>query len=133
MSTLRELGAQLRAGRQARGESQATTAAALGVTRQWLARVESGTGNPDLRQLFGLCNHLGLHLSAVASPAQAAADPPSTENPGPTVPAQFKPRPGAAPEVDLDLLLATFSEAGAGAQPMTPWPSTPTTEQAARG
>lgn len=81
MSTLRELGAQLRSRRRERGESQEATAAAVGVTRQWLARVEAGTGNPDLRQLFALCDHLDLHLTASPS-ARAATKRSQTERVG---------------------------------------------------
>jgi transcriptional regulator with XRE-family HTH domain len=57
------------------------TAAALGVTGQWLARVELGTGNPDLRQVFALCDHLGLHLTALPSGSPAAAPVPGTVAP----------------------------------------------------
>lgn len=78
MTTPRELGALLRSRRRAVGESQQVTAAALGVTRQWLARVELGTGNPDLRQVFALCDHLGLHLTASPSGSPVAAVPETT-------------------------------------------------------
>jgi transcriptional regulator with XRE-family HTH domain len=76
MSTPRELGALLRSRRREQGESQGEVAAALGVTRQWLARVEAGTGNPDLRQLFALCDHLGLQLTALPSAPSVATEPP---------------------------------------------------------
>lgn len=127
MSTLRALGAQLRSGRQAQGESQTETAAALGMSRQWLARVESGTGNPDLRQLFALCDHLGLHLLARPNHTETVAPGDETEAGAtrPAVPAQFKASPGMAPDVDLDALLATFSGGRERTHRITASPGTP--------
>jgi transcriptional regulator with XRE-family HTH domain len=117
--TPREFGAHLRAARLLLGESQSQTAGALGVTRQWLTRVEAGTGNPSLRQVFALCDHLGVDLAVIdrtvdrsvvgSRRADREADDTGARN--------------AA--VDLDVLLAGFTTpavapptpAGSGGEP----------------
>lgn len=147
MATLRELGAQLRSQRKARGETQQRTAAALGVTRQWLARVEAGTGNPDLRQLLTLCEHLGLDLTALPPgmplatttrpgikdqhptrtgtaderPAPSEDHPGSRESPGerPPPPEEHE-RTVLSPQVDLDELLKGFTDPGTRPAPDPP-------------
>jgi transcriptional regulator with XRE-family HTH domain len=63
MSDLEQLGKQLRRRRQGLGATQVEVARLMGVARQWLARVEAGTGNPDLRQLLRLCEVLDAALS----------------------------------------------------------------------
>jgi len=65
MSELERLGKQFRRRRQELGATQEAVAVRVGVSRQWLARVEAGTGNPDLHQLLRLCEVLDttLHLT----------------------------------------------------------------------
>jgi transcriptional regulator with XRE-family HTH domain len=74
MSTSRELGAQIRDRRRTANESQHDVATALGTSRQWLARIEAGTGNPDLRQLLALCDHLDLDLVALPASSRMNRD-----------------------------------------------------------
>lgn len=85
MQGQQQLGRTFRRRRQELAATQVDVARAVGVTRQWLARVESGTGNPDLLQLLRLCEVLDLSLTAVpqkglrgtepAAPARRAARP----------------------------------------------------------
>jgi len=58
-----QLGGLLRRRRQELGATQLEVAEAMGVTRQWLVRVEAGTGNPDLHQVLRLCEVLDLMLT----------------------------------------------------------------------
>ena len=70
---LKQLGGHLRRRRQEIGATQLEVAQRLGVTRQWLVRVEAGTGNPDLRQVLRLCEVLDLSLTV--SPVVALRTP----------------------------------------------------------
>lgn len=110
MTTPRELGSHFRAARQRAGETQHETAVSLGVTRQWLVRVEAGTGNPDLRQVLALCDHLGVHLTLLGAGrdrSQGRADAETGSTPVAT---------SVGGDVDLDALLASFTRgAGSGA------------------
>jgi hypothetical protein len=91
-------------------------AVALGVTRQWVARVEAGTGNPDVRQLVALCEQLGLQLTLARVGAARAGKRPASVRSSRSTPARparavppSVPRGGSSPDVDLDQLLAGFT------------------------
>ncbi|WP_299577551.1 helix-turn-helix transcriptional regulator [uncultured Williamsia sp.] len=57
---LRRLGEKLRQARLARGETQQQTAAAVGIHRTHLSRIEGGGENITLRTLWAFADHLGV-------------------------------------------------------------------------
>jgi HTH-type transcriptional regulator / antitoxin HipB len=59
----REVGAQLRHAREQLGLTQLEVATSAGVQRPWLARLESGRGNPTLSSLFAVLGALGMGLN----------------------------------------------------------------------
>ncbi len=59
-SDLRRLGARLRELRLAAGETQAQTAAALGMIRTYLSEIEGGRKNITLDTLFSLAQHFAV-------------------------------------------------------------------------
>lgn len=74
LTTVRDVGAAVRAARRASGWSQQTVADRAGVPRQWLSRLETGS-NPaaELRKLLDVLAVLGLALEV------AAAEPPADD------------------------------------------------------
>ncbi|WP_448151382.1 helix-turn-helix domain-containing protein [Labrys miyagiensis] len=70
-----ELGARIKA---LRGEMHLTIdqlAAASGVSRAMISRIERGESSATAQLLNRLCNGLGVSLSALFAPAQSAASP----------------------------------------------------------
>jgi transcriptional regulator with XRE-family HTH domain len=88
-----ELGVALRAARSRQRRTQREVAAAAGVERSWLARLEGGAENPTFAKLVAVTSALGLHLEVVESAASIADGPRKLREP-----------------VDLDVLLARFDE-----------------------
>jgi transcriptional regulator with XRE-family HTH domain len=70
-----DLGKQFRRRRQELGATQEAVAVRVGASRQWLARVEAGTGNPDLHQLLRLCEVLDLTLHLTPREGLRGASP----------------------------------------------------------
>ncbi|MBA5846287.1 MULTISPECIES: helix-turn-helix transcriptional regulator [Gordonia] len=64
---LRAVGLGLRALRQLRGETQAETATAIGVSRQYVSEVEGGR-NITLDLVFRFSAHFGVPPSAIVEP-----------------------------------------------------------------
>ena len=60
MKDLSCFASQIRAARKARGESQSDVARRLGVSQQWVSRLESGRGG--LGQAVEICKAYGLRL-----------------------------------------------------------------------
>ncbi len=77
LTTVRDLGAAVRAARRAAGLSQAALAARADVSRQWLSRLETGS-NPgaELRKVLDVLTVLGLAVSLTPSqPPRLESDP----------------------------------------------------------
>jgi transcriptional regulator with XRE-family HTH domain len=60
---LRRFGMRLKELRNKKGWSQATLAAKLGVTREYLARLEGGQHDPPLSTVEHLAKILGVRIS----------------------------------------------------------------------
>ena len=75
LTTVRDLGAALRAARQASGLSQESLAERAGVSRPWLSRLETGA-NPgaELRKVLDVLNALGLAVELGSWPSPAEGD-----------------------------------------------------------
>lgn len=70
--TVRELGAQVRAARRARGMTQADLANRLRVSRDWVVRLEQGSPRLETQKVLDALSVLGLTLEvADTSPARA--------------------------------------------------------------
>lgn len=69
LTTVRDLGAAVRAARRATGLSQETLSERAGVSRPWLSRLETGA-NPgaELRKVLDVLNVLGLAVTLGPSP-----------------------------------------------------------------
>lgn len=61
---LSRVGARLRALRQSAGETQAETAAAIGISRQYLAKAESGA-NITIEVVYRFATHFGVSAASV--------------------------------------------------------------------
>lgn len=59
----RDLGAAIRAAREARGLTQEQVAAAMGVSHQWISEVERGKPNARLGAVLAIAQGLGLSLT----------------------------------------------------------------------
>lgn len=68
MTTLQEIGAQLREERLRRKLYKVKLAEASGVHRNTVSDLESGSGNVELNTLIALCDQLGLDIHLVAKP-----------------------------------------------------------------
>lgn len=64
---LAQLGARIRALREARGWTRAQLAARAGISLRFLADVEHGAGNLSVQRLSELCQALGVSLASVFS------------------------------------------------------------------
>lgn len=64
-STLDIVHNDVRARRQAAGQSQAALAACLGVSRQTVIAIESGRYDPSLRLAFTIARHFGTSIEEV--------------------------------------------------------------------
>jgi DNA-binding XRE family transcriptional regulator len=73
MTTLLDIGTQLRAARGRQRLFKTKLATASGVHRNTVSALEAGTGNVELNTLLALCEQLGLDLCLV--PRAAAATP----------------------------------------------------------
>lgn len=60
---LTELGKRVRAARTQAGETQAATAAAIGVHRTYLVQIEAGRENITIGVLYRLADHFGVRAS----------------------------------------------------------------------
>lgn len=60
------VGTALRSAREARGETRAAVADAVGIRPRTLARIEREAQKPSWRTLDGLCDHLGVSVVALA-------------------------------------------------------------------
>ena len=69
LTTVRDLGAAVRAARQEGGLSQQVLADRAGVPRQWVSRLETGS-NPgaELRKVLDVLSALGLAVKLGPSP-----------------------------------------------------------------
>ncbi len=76
MTTLYDLGKQLRAQREAKQLFKTSLATASGVHRNTVSQLESGGGNVELNTLIALCDQLGLDICLVPKEIStfAAAD-----------------------------------------------------------
>lgn len=102
VGTAKELGDAVRAVRLRRGLTQQALASRAGMSRQWLAGLESGTANPTWDVVARLSAALDVDVTfhdrtqatALTAAAQARTDD--------------------VPTVDLDAVLAAHQDAGAG-------------------
>ena len=62
IETMYDMGLVIRQRREALGLSQEQLAARTGVSRSWLAKVETGKMSFDLRRVLMVLDALGLHL-----------------------------------------------------------------------
>jgi len=62
---LEALGANVRALREAAGESQVAAAAALGLNRGFLIGIEAGRRNVSVQRLFDIADHYGVAPAAL--------------------------------------------------------------------
>ncbi|MFW2851126.1 helix-turn-helix domain-containing protein [Sphingomonas sp. TX0543] len=60
------VGTALRSAREARGETRAAVADAVGIRPRTLARIEREAQKPSWQTLDGLCDHLGVSVVALA-------------------------------------------------------------------
>ena len=70
-----DLGWAIREARLAQGLSQHRLAALAGVSRAWLARVETGHRKAELELLMRTLEALGLSFSVGPAPSVAVSDP----------------------------------------------------------
>ena len=77
LTTVRDLGAAVRAARRDAGLSQQVLADRAGVPRQWLSRLETGS-NPaaELRKLLDVLAALGLALKLGPAPEPSNEEDP---------------------------------------------------------
>ncbi|MBT0768111.1 helix-turn-helix transcriptional regulator [Kineosporia sp. J2-2] len=86
VTTVRDIGALVRAARRAQGMTQAVLADRLGVGRDWIVRLESGQPRLETQKVLDALVVLGLALdveqqpaaTASASRAEPEAPPPET-------------------------------------------------------
>lgn len=73
LTTVRDVGAAVRAARRSAGLSQQALADRAGVPRQWVSRLETGS-NPaaELRKLLDVLAALGLAVELLPAPASTA-------------------------------------------------------------
>lgn len=76
--TARELGVVVRRARRRLNMTQAELGERVGVTRQWVASVEGGKANPQLRALLVVGEVLGLVFELTATTASQVAAPPTS-------------------------------------------------------
>jgi transcriptional regulator with XRE-family HTH domain len=69
-ASLRALGAQIRALREARGLSQERLADLAGLHRNFIGLIERGQRNPTFLTLIAVSSKLGLTLSALVEGAE---------------------------------------------------------------
>jgi transcriptional regulator with XRE-family HTH domain len=69
-ASLRALGAQIRALREAKGLSQERLADLAGLHRNFIGLIERGQRNPTLLTLIAISSKLGLTLSALIESAE---------------------------------------------------------------
>lgn len=67
---LGRLGERLRAARVAKGETQQQTAAAVGIHRTHLSRIEGGGENITMRTLWAFADHLGVSTDSLVGDAE---------------------------------------------------------------
>lgn len=70
-----DLGARLRAAREAKAVSLRSVASALGVSASLLSQVETGKVQPSVATLYALVSHLELSLDELLGTAGATAPP----------------------------------------------------------
>lgn len=66
------IGPRLRAARQARGLSMDTLAAATGLTKSFLSKLERDTANASVASLLRVCDALGLRPGTLFDPPESA-------------------------------------------------------------
>ncbi|MCR1785066.1 helix-turn-helix transcriptional regulator [Nocardioides carbamazepini] len=76
VTTVRDLGARVRSARTAQGLTQADLAAAVGVGRDWVVRLEKGHPRLEVQKVLDALVVLGLTLEVEAS--RTAAKKPAT-------------------------------------------------------
>lgn len=79
---LQRLGQRLRALRSCAGETQATTAAAVGLARPYLSAVEAGRKNITLETLYALAEHFDIDPTELLRNGQPDADQDASTNAG---------------------------------------------------
>lgn len=79
---LRRLGRRLRELRSSAGETQATTAAAVGLARPYLSAVEAGRKNITLETLYALAEHFAVDPTELLRPDSTEAEHESRTNTG---------------------------------------------------
>ena len=118
---LRDLGARLRAGREAAGLSVRELARRIGVSASLLSQVERGLAHPSVGTLWAVVTELGLSLDSLFAPAgedrpaivQRAAGRPALELDGGVVWERLT----AGPDPDADFAFVTYPPgADSGAQ-----------------
>lgn len=121
---LRDLGARLRAGREAAGLSVRELARRIGVSASLLSQVERGLAHPSVGTLWAVVTELGLSLDSLFAPAdeerpaivQRAAGRPALELDGGVVWERLT----AGPDPDADFAFVTYppgADSGAGDPP----------------
>lgn len=102
LSDWTKLGSVIRDARRARGLSQHDLAGRAGVSRSWLARLETGHRGAELEPLFRLLAALNLTISLRddrrSDDGQTAADASARDQP----PADYVARPSAARGIEPD-------------------------------
>jgi transcriptional regulator with XRE-family HTH domain len=73
MTTLHDIGSQLREERQRRKLFKVKLAQASGVHRNTVSDLEAGVGNVELNTLLALCEQLGLDVHLVAKDSGSPA------------------------------------------------------------
>lgn len=71
--TPKDLGAAIRSRRKALGLDQATLAAKVGVSRQWIIDIEQGKSRAALGLVLQTCQTLGIALSIDGPPSKEGA------------------------------------------------------------
>lgn len=104
IQTPRELGLTIRSRRKELGWDQATLAAQVGVTRQWVIDIEKGKPRAELGLALRALRVLGLSLNVEAKRAAAAA---SGGESG------MRPTGEAGPDLDIDAIVESNRRAAA--------------------
>lgn len=93
--SVRDLGAQVRSARRAQGMTQADLASRLGVSRDWVVRLEQGHPRLEVQRVLDALAVLGLSLDVRASARRAAVTKKSARSASPT-PTKGRMKPAAS-------------------------------------
>lgn len=77
LTNVRDLGLAVRRGRHDKGLTQQDLANRAAVSRQWVATLELGRSNPNLRQVLDALNALGLTIHVYDANSLPAIEPPN--------------------------------------------------------